>query len=147
MKKIIVLSSIALIGLLTIYKLFFYIDPPAGCFITFVPSMSLEFNTGNIKQGIRILKQADPEEYRNLCRNVRTINANISCGGWQGGCYSTLKRKTIYLATSHNDFLGWTAAVIAHETCHAMQHAENRDLSEVECYQVGYDVLRQIIRY
>lgn len=128
------------------YRSFYYVDSSQGCFIRFTPSIFLEFNTGNIKQGIQILKKAAPEEYDKLCQYVGTINANVSCGGFQGGCYQPGQSKQIYVSVSHSEYLGWTAGIIAHEVCHARQAYENREFSEPECYEVTNQVLQQVVR-
>jgi hypothetical protein len=139
-----------LLVLCLIYHWFFYINISNGCFIFFKPSMLFEFNTGNIKEGIFVLKNAVPDEYKKLCTHVNVINANISCGGWQGGCYRggpRANKKEIYISASRDQFVGWTAAVVAHETCHAIQFSQKRDMSESECYEIGDKVLKAAVQF
>ncbi|MDO8259985.1 MAG: hypothetical protein Q7T50_00615, partial [Candidatus Magasanikbacteria bacterium] len=90
-----------------------------------------------------------PAEYSNLCQHVKVINPNYACGGLGGGCYygSNLERKEIDISTANGGYLGQTAAVIAHETCHAKQHQEGRELNEQECYKVDDVVFKQVAEY
>ncbi|OGD66918.1 hypothetical protein A2442_03480 [Candidatus Campbellbacteria bacterium RIFOXYC2_FULL_35_25] len=128
-----------------VYKFFFYVDISNGCFVRFKPSF-MEFNTGNIKDAIAVLKNAVPQEYQKFCGNVSKINPNIACGGFGGGCFYGTERE-IYLWTSHGSFVGWTAAIIAHETCHVVQDLEERTMEEGECYKIGNEVLKSIVEY
>ncbi|HEY4478601.1 MAG TPA: hypothetical protein VI775_02040 [Candidatus Paceibacterota bacterium] len=45
-----------------------------------------------IKKIIKYLKSNYPDEYVKVCNNVTTIDPNISCGGFGGGCYSEYNR-------------------------------------------------------
>jgi len=141
-KKIIFL---AIVGFF-VYRYFFYIDIGNKCFVKIKPSFT-ELSNRNIKQAILVLKNAVPKEYEKFCRNVDTIDPNISCGGFGGGCYYHNERGSISVSTSNNSFLGWTAAIIAHETCHVVQHNENRPFSETECYTIDNNVLKSIVKY
>ena len=73
------------------YHLFLYIDIKNGCFIKIRPAMT-ELSNTTIKKGIRYLKSNYPDEYVKVCNNVTTIDPNISCGGFGGGCYSEYNR-------------------------------------------------------
>ena len=106
----------------------------------------MEFSNSNIKKAILVLKNASPEDYQNLCRYVDTIDPNLSCGGFEGGCYYGIRSKTIDVSTSRTS-LSWTAAVIGHETCHAMQAKEGRPLDETECYKVDSRILKTIVEF
>ncbi len=130
------------------YRYFFYIDIPNKCFIKIKPSV-LELSTINVKEGIKILKRVTPEEYEKLCKHVKAISPNFSCGGLGGGCYQyrNLENKEIDISVTRDTFLGQTAAVIAHETCHAIQHQEGRSLNEQECYEVDDQVFRAVVKY
>lgn len=129
-----------------IHHYFFYIDLSNGCFIKIKPSI-FELSTNNIKKAIKILKHATPDEYLKLCTHVKTINPNPSCGGFGGGCFYTRYNGQIEISTSNKSFLGQTAAIIVHETCHAIQHNEKRDLNEPECYGLDNEVLKSLIAY
>ncbi|MDP3900627.1 MAG: hypothetical protein Q8Q23_06145 [bacterium] len=132
------------------YRYFYYVDRDSNCFIKIKPSY-LEFSASNIKEGIKILKYAVPEEYEKLCIYVDTINPNISCGGFQGGCYSFYNDnvKEIDISTANHDFLSSTASVIAHETCHAIQFQTygREGIDEKECYAVGNKVMTAVIDF
>ena len=148
LKRLLKITIFLLLVGLFFYKNFLYYDPSNKCFIKIKPSI-IEFSAGNIKEAIKVLKLTVPEEYEKLCANVDKINPNYSCGGLGGGCYYTKKvpSREIDISTSHGGFLGWTAAVIAHETCHAIQHNEGRPLVEQECYEVDDWVLRNSVEY
>lgn len=145
------IRKLSKIGLLLIlvglffYKYFFYIDFTNGCFVKIMPGY--EFNNSTIKRAIKILKYGAPEEYANLCAHVSTINPNLGCGGFNGGCFYNPKQneqldgRKIHISTAQGNVL-WTAGVLVHETCHAMQYAESRPPSEQECYQADDRVLR-----
>lgn len=130
------------------YRYFLYIDFKNDCYIKLKPSF-LELSSTNIKQGIKILKLVSPDEYTYFCQHVKVINPNYACGGLGGGCYysNNLEKKEIDISTANGGYLGQTAAVIAHEACHAQQHQEGRDLNEQECYLVDDKVFRQIAEY
>jgi hypothetical protein len=138
-----------IIVLLLIYHYFLYVDIKNGCYIKIKPSI-LEFSTPNIKKAIKILKNATPEEYQKVCANVITINPNLGCGGFNGGCFytGTYNNPTeIHISTANKSYLGWTAAVIAHENCHLIQNKEKRAMDEGECYGLGDKILKQLTVY
>jgi hypothetical protein len=151
-KSILKKAIIPLLIIFFIYKWFFYINVFNGCYIKIIPSAFFEFNNGNIKEAIKVLKNADFEEYKTVCRNVKTIDGNPACGGFNGGCYyisslNTSEKRRISVSTANSAYLAWTAAVIVHETCHAVQAKEGRGLDENECYTKGGEVLESLTRY
>ena len=148
MRKIIKIIVIALIIGAAGYRYFYYTDFKNNCYIKIKPSI-LEFSSQNIKQAIKVLKLAAPEEYGKFCGQVKAINPNFACGGLDGGCYyeDNLEKREIDISTANSGYLGWTAAVIAHETCHAIQAQEKRALSENECDKIGSAVLKKVISY
>lgn len=143
-KKKIVFALFATLAIgFYIYNSFFYIDPTNKCFIKILPG--IELNTPTIKNAVDVLKNTSVQDYKNLCSHVDTINPNIfNCGGFEGGCFYPQNPTTIQVGTAHNN-LSWTAGVIVHETCHAMQYKEKRPFSEQECYKADDRILRQII--
>lgn len=145
MRKIIKISILLLIAVLVSWKYFFYYDydPRTRCSITIIPS--IEFSNLTIKEAISVLKYGSPEDYKNLCENVDTIDSGTSCGGFGGGCYEG-KARRITVSTSERSLL-WAAAVIAHETCHVIQHKENRTPSEEECYKVDDKTLKNLVQF
>lgn len=145
MKTVIKIIIIVFLSALIIYHFFFYADIKNSCYIKILPSLT-ELSSSNIKKGINVLKNAAPEEYEKLCGNIDTINPNFSCGGFQGGCYTYTPRQ-IDISTSRDEFLGWTAAIIAHETCHAIQHSKGQELNEDECYTLDDMVLQKVVEY
>lgn len=150
MAKFIKIFIILILGGWLIYRYFFYIDVFNGCFIKIKPSIT-ELSSVNIKKAIKVLKKAEPSEYKKLCRYVNVINPNFSCGGFQGGCFysSNPNPKEIDISTSRQEFLGWTAAIIVHETCHAIQFREKGQtgLNEEECYLTHDNLLQKIVVY
>jgi len=148
MNKIIKIGIIVLIIGAGFLRYFYYLDIKNHCYVIIKPSF-LELSSQNIKQAIKVLKYAAPEEYKNFCGHVKAINPNFACGGFGGGCYygANVAGKEIDVSTANNGYLGWTAAVVAHETCHAIQAQEKRDLNEPECYALGNEVLKKVIDY
>ena len=125
-----------------IYNQFFYVDFQNSCFVKILPSIGLEFSNFNIKRSIKILKYGSPADYQDFCRLVDTIDANVDCGGWEGGCYRGGKR--IAVSTAQGT-VSWTVAIIVHETCHAIQTSEGRGMDEGECYAAGDRILGTIV--
>lgn len=129
-------SAKILIGVLIFVWLFshffLYIDLKNGCFIKIYPSF-LEFSNTAMKDGLRYLKKNYFHDYQEVCKNVETIDPNIGCGGFGGGCYSSSQPKTIVISTTHGNSLN-AAKVIIHETCHLLQLKSGRPLLEPECY-------------
>ena len=117
------------------YHFFLYIDIPNNCFITIRPAL-LELSNTSIKKGIRYLKSNYFSEYIKFCNNVSSVDPNISCGGFGGGCYSEYKRNPglIDISTPYGSWQS-AAKVIIHETCHAIQFNERRPFDESECYK------------
>jgi hypothetical protein len=143
--KIIILLAIIWL----VYESFFYVDPIAGCFVSFRPSVIFEFNTGNIKNSITLLKNAVPDEYQKFCKYVKKVDANLGCGGFGGGCYyannTTLNEITV--SAGHDERIEVVAGVVAHETCHAIQFYEKRSMSESECYEIFDKVLNKVVKF
>lgn len=142
-----ILVAILLVGLggFFYFKHTRYYDPAAGCSIKIRPSL-LEWNSGNIRDALSALKYGYPEKYKLVCANITEIKTDMACGGWEGGCYYGDKGE-IFVSTANQEFLGWTAAVIAHETCHDRQNKEGRPYSEDECYAVGHKTMQTLVRY
>ncbi|PIR43092.1 hypothetical protein COV24_04655 [candidate division WWE3 bacterium CG10_big_fil_rev_8_21_14_0_10_32_10] len=145
MSKKIYIVLVLFLGLLLIYKLFFYVDIQNSCFIKIYPSF-LELSNANIKRAIKILKQGSIEDYNDLCTNVTTINPNLGCGGFDGGCYYQNQHHTIYVSTHQRDVL-WSVGVIVHETCHVMQAEQNKPLNETECYTADTRITQKLATY
>lgn len=143
MKKIFKIFVILLICAGIYYKYFFYYDYKNNCAITITPSFELSNVT--IKKAIEVLKYGSPEDYQNLCSNVNTISTTVSCGGFGGGCYEHNPGK-ITVSSSGRKLLS-SAAIIVHETCHAMQDNENRPASEEECYRANDKTLRTLVEF
>lgn len=138
-KKLIILVAFTVILVFTLN--IFYIDIGDKCFITIIPSV--ELSNGTIVSALQILKKVVPNQYTKVCENVKFINTNVSCGGFDGGCYHTGNNKTIYVSSSQRHLVVSTS-VIAHETCHLLQEKQKRPLNEPECYSIGNTVLKTI---
>jgi hypothetical protein len=138
--------KISLLMIITwlITKDLYYINYLDNCYIAIVPSL-LEFNNGTVKEGISILKNASPSDYKDLCNNVSLINPNPNCGGYFGGCFYYDQPRNIYSNIPGND-PALTAAVLVHEVCHLKQHKESRELSENECYTKDSKILGNIVQ-
>ena len=121
-----------------------YIDIPNGCFIKIVPG--LELNNAKVIQGLKILKNLSPEDYKEACKRAETIDPNVGCGGFEGGCFYQTEPKKIYVTTAGTPLM-WVAGVLVHETCHARQFAEKRLMSEDECYREDDRVIKKIVVY
>lgn len=147
LKKIIYGLIIIAIAAFFIWRYFIYFDWQIRCFIRIQPSF-LEFSNLTMQKAIRILKNASPDDYRDLCQYVNVINPNISCGGFEGGCYSVYKQnpKMIDVSTS-NRSLQWTVGIIVHETCHAKQFQQHRDFGETECYDEDSRIIKAITEF
>jgi hypothetical protein len=89
-----------------------------------------------MKRALGVLQRAMPEEYAKVCTHVAAINPNPVCGSLGYGCFQASPanrgRATIDIGTETGSLI-MTAAVIVHETCHAIQFHEHRDLIEEEC--------------
>ncbi len=146
LKSFLIKTALIAFAVLWVLSYFFYVDFEESCFITFKPGVLslIEFNHGNIEKGLRALKYNKPEVYADICTHVDVITSDFSCGGWQGGCHYG-KQGTIILSTTRNEFVGWTAAVIAHEFCHDTQLREGRTFDENECYEFDHEVLQSIV--
>jgi len=133
-----------LVVFLFVFNYVYYFDSEAGCKIRIIPS--LEFSNSNIKEALKVLKFASPEEYATVCAHVDVINTNVGCGGFGGGCFYASDPKTIFISTSQRS-LAMSAAIIVHETCHVIQGQENRSFDEQECYEADDRVLRNIVQF
>lgn len=127
-----------------VYENFIYFDKDNGCFIKILPSFML--SNSNTKEVIKVIKYSSYEDYQRLCKYVRTIDKNPSCGGLDGGCYEDNKPNTIFVGSDQGN-LGLAASIIVHEVCHAKQASDNVPISEYECYKEGYDFLTKITDY
>jgi hypothetical protein len=129
------------IGLLVLIWLFFYFfiyfDFENKCYVKITPSI-FEFSNTTIKRGIKYLKNNYKPQYEDFCKYVKTIEPNIGCGGYGGGCFYGSSPGVVYISTTYGKVKN-AAKVIIHETCHAKQFAEKRPMSEAECY--GKDVI------
>lgn len=143
-KKLFKLTLFLIVVASIIYTFFFYIDFKDKCYIRINPSF-LEFSNLSIKRAIKALKFASFDDYRALCENVKVIHPNVSCGGFQGGCYYPDETKSISITTSQRGLLSWTAGIIVHEVCHAKQHKEGRTFDETECYKETDRILKKLI--
>ena len=141
-KKVLTIILVIFFFLGISYKFFFYVDFENRCFVKILPSIALEFSNSNIKRSIGILKYGSPTDYQDFCRLVDTIDANVDCGGFEGGCYRGGKR--IAVSTAQGT-VSWTVAIIVHETCHAIQTVEGRGIGEGECYAAGDRILTTIV--
>lgn len=123
---------------------FRYVDRANGCNITIHPGF-MELNNQNIVQALTTLKLGSPIDYLQVCAHVKDIYPAMSCGGLQGGCYYGHQGE-IYLSTTNQEFIGITAMIIVHETCHDTQMREGRPMSEDECYEQGDRTLRRLVQ-
>jgi hypothetical protein len=141
--------SIIVISGFFIFKImsnFLYIDLAQGCFIKLLPSWDFNFNQSVIKKGLVVIKNALPDDYKNVCKRINTIDPNFDCGKAEGGCYWHGNPKRISVSTKQSQ-LNWVPAVIVHETCHSQQDSENRETLEPECYRESDRILRALSVY
>ncbi len=143
MKKLKLLLLFLLIALFLVYK-FFYYDSDFGCKITIIPTF-LPSNT-NTKSVLKMIKYGAPDDYMRICQYVSIINKNPSCGGFDGGCFQSSKPRTIYIGNDQSN-IAMSGAIIVHETCHAIQAAERRAMTERECYAAGNTYLNTVTKY
>ena len=103
---------------------------------------------GNLKtpQVLRFLKDTSFRDYLTVCKSVKTINKNPSCGKFDGGCYYQRSPNTIYLGNDQGN-IAMAAALIVHETCHVTQDFENREFNEQECQDISKRYLNPIVLY
>lgn len=143
-KSLIAIFLIFLVS--SFFSNFFYIDIFNGCFIKLLPSWDFNFNQQKIKKGLVVLKNALPEDYKNVCKRIDTIDPNMDCGKQEGGCYWHGNTKRISVSTADTP-VSWVAGVIVHETCHSKQDFEKRPGSEEECYAEDNRVLESLSVY
>ena len=116
------------------YSSFYYFDPDFGCRITIIPTfLPSNYNT---KEILKLIKQGAPDDYMRVCSYIKVINKNPSCGGFDGGCFQPSKPGVIYIGNDQGN-IALAAALVVHETCHAIQGSEQRRLDERECYSQG----------
>ena len=140
-KKIIKISITTIFLVFVLFKVFVYMDLSSGCFIFTIPTY-LPTNVSTKKH----IKFASPDDYNTLCSDIRVINKNISCGGFDGGCYEKRKPNTIFLGNDQ-DNLGLSSAIVIHELCHRQQAKDSKSFSELECYKRGGEFLEDIVAY
>lgn len=138
--------AVATFFIFSVVSSFIYIDPLNGCFIKLLPSWDFNFNQYRVKEGLIILKNALPDDYKDVCKRIDTIDPNFDCGKSEGGCYWSGNPKRISVSTA-NSTANWVAAVIIHETCHSKQDSEKRPLNEVECHQEDNRILKNLTVY
>ncbi len=144
MKKLFRLLLIVSIILTYIYSNFYYFDPSYGCRIAIVPTfLPSNYNT---KEILKILKKGSPDDYARVCKYVSVINKNPSCGGFDGGCFQPSKPRTIYIGNDQGN-IALASALIVHETCHAIQGSQKKQLIESECYSQGNAFLEIVTQY
>jgi len=128
-----------------------WLDVANRCVITIRPSL-VGYDNRVVKLALETLRHGSPEDYRQVCVHVGTINPNPACGGFGGGCFwhgdGQKGRATIDVSTEHG--LIWTTAIVVHETCHARQFHEGRppgfDL-EHECYNEDDRIMRALVQF
>lgn len=143
-KKLFITIIILFITAFILLRYFVYVDLSYSCNINIIPSM--ELSNRNIIRSLITLKNASASDYKKVCDNVQFINSNVACGGFDGGCYKTGARNTIYVSTSQRDLVT-TTMILVHETCHLLQEKENRVMTEQECYKKGDDFLKLVTKY
>lgn len=122
---------------------FIYFDSSNGCFIKILPSWDMNFNQEKIKQSLNVLKNALPDDYKNVCQRIKTIDPNLDCGRFEGGCYWPGDPTRISISVADQN-LGWSVGVIVHETCHTKQDSDHRPFSEAECHKEDDRVLKSL---
>jgi hypothetical protein len=151
LRSAVVLGLAAVVVAVAVVRTFVWLDLGGRCVIGIRPSL-VGYDPGTVKRALQTLRYGAPDDYRQVCAHVATINPNPSCGGFGGGCFwhgeSNRGRATIDVSTEHG--LIWTVAIIVHETCHAIQYHEGRapgfDL-EQECYAEDDRVLRALVQF
>lgn len=146
-----VMLGLAAVVLVVALRYFVWIDVGARCVIGIRPSL-VGYDNSTVKRALETLRHGSPEDYRQVCTHVATINPNPSCGGFGGGCFwhteGNRGRASIDVSTEHG--LIWTVAILVHETCHARQFHEGRppkfDL-EQECYGEDDRILRSLVQF
>jgi hypothetical protein len=130
------------------FRYFLYADFASGCFIKLPPS--LEFSNNTIIKSLKLLKNASPVDYHNVCKRVGTINTGNACGGFGGGCFYSEGQKIgkgkIYVSIAQGE-LAEGAGIIVHETCHVQQNTEGRAFDENECYREDDRIFKKIVMY
>lgn len=124
-----------------IYKYFFYVDYKNGCFIKIIPSLDQKLSPKRFKGDIKMIKFASPEDYKNVCNFVATINTNTDfiCSRLPRGSSCYPGGKTISLSSTTG------AYTMIHEVCHAIQRSERRSADEAECDRASLKLARILI--
>lgn len=144
MKRFLKLLVIVLLLGAYAYTKFYYFDPENGCKIAIIPTfLPSNYDTKDI---LRIIKRGAPDDYMRVCAYVSVINKNPSCGGFDGGCFQPSKPGMIYIGNDQGN-IALAAALVVHETCHAIQGSEQRRLDERECYSQGNAFLTTVTQY
>ncbi len=134
MKKFVRLLIFLLLFGFYAYSRFYYFDPEYGCKITIIPTfLPSNYNT---KEVLNIIKRGSPDDYWRVCQFVSVINKNPSCGGFDGGCFQPSKPGMIYIGNDQGN-IALAAAIVVHETCHAIQGHNQMPLREPDCYAQG----------
>ena len=146
-KKIVKAIGI-LILILIVFNFWFlrYDDFINGCHIKIQYSL-LDLNNLEIKNALNFIRNKSPKDYAKVCQYVDNIELYLPCASSNAGCFwdSDPKQIGVYtLKRDNHDDPSLTAAVIYHETCHAIQRAENRIAGdrETECYRESYHFLK-----
>ena len=128
-----------------------WLDVANRCVITIRPSL-VGYDNRVVKLALETLRHGSPEDYRQVCVHVGTINPNPACGGFGGGCFwhgqNARGRASIDVSTEHG--LIWTVAITVHETCHALQYHEGRPPGfnlEHECYNEDDRIMRALVQF
>jgi hypothetical protein len=125
-----------------------YDDFSNNCHINIQFSL-INWNNLEIKRAIKFIKHKQPADYQKVCRYVDNIELYLPCDFSYGGCFRDSKPGSIGIYSmkrDENNDPSYTAAIIVHETCHAIQRAENRTSGdrETECYNEHERFLREI---
>ena len=138
------LFLLPIIASVFVYSHFIYIDQSNECKIVIVPTLIP--SNSNTKRVIKMIKEGSPEDYSDLCAHVSIINKNPGCGGLDGGCYYYDQPRTIFVGNDQGN-IALAGAIIVHETCHAIQGQEGRQISESECYTAGNRYMNAVTLY
>jgi|GEM_PF-1867363 len=119
-----------------------------GCHIKIQFSL-LNWNNLEIKKAIQFIKRKQPDDYEKICRYVKNIDLYLPCSFSAAGCFRNNSPGTIGVYTyqhDENNDPSYTAAIIVHETCHAIQYDEGRINGdrETECYREDQRFFREI---
>ncbi len=122
---------------------FFYADPSSGCFIRIPPSADL--NNHKIREAMQLLKIASPSDFSAVCGQITTIDPNISCGQFEGGCFQGIPGEISVDTSNHT--LAMVAQTIVRTACQARQADKKVANDPKTCYQEGYTTLNNLVAY